>query len=73
MARSSADQNQKPHWTSFREFPRLFRKFPCLFVPGISAFVFGAIVFKKWNSPINTAAKPCHRLLKADNHPTNSR
>ena len=31
MARSSADQNQKPHWTPFREFPRLFRKFPRLF------------------------------------------
>ena len=25
------------------------------------------------NSPINTAAKICHRLLKAFNHPTNSR
>jgi hypothetical protein len=31
MARSSADQNQKPHWTPFRVFPRLFRKFPRLF------------------------------------------
>ena len=31
MARSSADQNQKPHWTPFREFLRLFRKFPRLF------------------------------------------
>ena len=43
------------------------------FVPGISAFVSGTIVFKKWNSPTNTAAKPRHRLLKAFNHPTNSR
>ena len=74
MARSSVDQNQKTDWTPFREFPRLFRKFPRLFREFPRLFL--AIVFKNMecpNSPINTAAKQCHRLLKAFNHPTNSR
>jgi len=41
------DQNQKPHWTSFREFPRLVRKFPRLFRE--FPLLFLAIVLKKWN------------------------
>ena len=51
-----------------------FRVFSAL-VPGISAFVSGGIVFKKWNpnSSISTAAKQCHSMLKAFNHPINSR
>ena len=39
-----------------------------LLIPGIFARVFGAIAFKKIecpDSPINTAARQCHGLLKA--------
>ena len=68
MARSSVDQNQKPDWTPFREFPRLFRKFPRF--SGKFRVCFWRDCVQKMecpNSPINTAAKQCHWLLKAFN------
>ena len=68
MARSIVDQNQKPDWTPFREFTRLFRKFPRLF--GNFRVCFWRDCVQKMecpNSPINTAAKQCHWLLKAFN------
>ena len=75
MARSSADQNPFREFPRlFREFPRLFRKFPRLFREFPVCFWRDCVQkMERSDSPINTAAKPYHRLLKAFNHPTNSR
>ena len=63
--------NTKNHaWTPFRAFPRLFRKFPRLFREFPLLFLAPLCMS---NSPTDTAAKPCQRLLKAFNYPINSR
>ena len=69
MARSSADQNQKPHWTPFREFPRLFRKFPCLFRE--FPLLFLARLCSK--NGIHPSTRLQSHATGCFNHPTNSR
>ena len=73
----AARQRDSKHKNTLDSIPWISAFVPQIsaFVPGISAFVFGAIVLKKTeclNSPIDAAAKPCRRLLKAFNHSINS-